>query len=245
MEILAGVSTCVLILTALTVVIRTLALWRRTRGTAELLLSGYLTGATVLGYPLIIASTRIPPDELWPLHLSGLVVMAMGFLCLMLFTVKVFRPDVIWARILVGVGAALWTGIGVAYFLELTGGNPQPVAKLVGINLTNSLSMAAAYFWTAGESLTYHRKLRLRLKLGLVEVAVVNRVLLWGLMSLAAGWAVLISLAGMLNGELLTTSLLPVFSLFGIFHAGCLFLAFHPPGWYRAWLEGRRPAKAG
>ena len=103
MEIFAGLSVGCLILAALVVATKTFALWARTRGLPELLLSLYLSCATVLGYPLMIASTQIPASQMWPLHLAGLVVASVGFICLLFFTLKVFRPEALWARCLVGV----------------------------------------------------------------------------------------------------------------------------------------------
>lgn len=245
MEIFAGLSVCLLILVALFIAIKTLTLWARTRGHPELLLGLYLSCATVLGYPLIIASSRIPPSEMWPLHLGSQVVMSVGFVCLLLFTRKVFRPDALWARGLVGLSVLLLLVGGVAYGIELAGESPRPASQLLGINLLNTTPMVLAYFWTMSESLRYYRQLRLRLRLGLVEAAVVNRVLLWGLMTLAAGVAVVISLVGMWKGSFLTAPLVLLLSFLGIAHAGCLFLAFHPPEGYRLWLERRAAAEAG
>ncbi|HEY8156229.1 MAG TPA: hypothetical protein VII72_19020 [Myxococcota bacterium] len=244
MEIFAGLSVGFLILTAGVVATKTFALWRRTRGLPELLLSLYLSCATVLGYPLMIASTQIPASEMWPLHLAGQVVTSFGFVCLLSFTLKVFRPEALWARGLVGLCLLLFAAGGVAYFVELTGDNPRPAGELIGITLINSTPIALAYFWAMLESMSYYRRLRLRLRLGLAEVAVVNRVLLWGLMSFAAGIAVIISLAGMLAGSFLTAPFVLVLSCLGAVHACCLFLAFHPPGWYRLWLERRAPVEA-
>jgi hypothetical protein len=245
MEVFAGLSVGLLILAALVVATRTFALWRRTRGLPELLLSLYLTGATVLGYPLMIASSRIPPSELWPLHLAGQVVSSSGLACLLFFTLTVFRARDLWARCLVGLSLVLLVVGAVAYFFELTGENPRPVVELVDIMLINSSAIAFAYFWTTIEAFSYYRRLRLRLRLGLTEVVVVNRMLLWGLMTLAAGIAVIISVAGMLAGSFMTAPSVLVLSSLGAFHACCLFLAFHSPRWYRAWLERRAPVAAG
>lgn len=239
MEIFAGSSVLFLVLAALAIVIKTFAVWRRTRGLPELLLGAYLSCATVLGYPLMIASSQIPPSELWPLHLAGQVLMSVGFTCLLFFTLKVFRPEALWARSLVGVSILTFAVGGVSYFSELTGENPRPTGELLALNLIHSTPIAVAYFWTTLESLAYYRQLRLRLRLGLAELAVVNRVLLWGLMTLAAGAAVVISIAGMLVGVFMSPVLVLVLSLLGIVHACCLFLAFNPPGWYLAWLEQR------
>src|SRR5262249_10565518 len=120
---------------------------------------------------------------------------------------------------------------------EVTGENPRPAAELVGINLLTSAPMAVAYFWTTLESLGYYRKLRLRLRIGLADAVVCNRMLLWGLMTLSAGTAVVLNLAAMRPGPFLSAPIVLVSSCLGIVLASCLFLAFHPPGWYRGWLE--------
>jgi hypothetical protein len=239
MEIFAGLSVGVLMLAAFVVVARTYALWFRTRGRPELLLALYLTFATVLGYPLMIASTQVPVSELWPLHAGGQVSLNVGFACLMLFTLKVFRPGVLWARCLVAMTILPFAGASLTYIVQLTGENPRPATELLGINLFSSVPIAVGYFWTTFESLNYHRQLRLRLRLGLAQVVVTNRVLLWGLMSLGAGVAVLINLAGMVAGTFMSAPIVLVSSVLGIFHASCLFLAFHPPRWYTGWLDGR------
>lgn len=244
MEILAGLSFGLLILVALAVVVKTIALWRRTRGLPELLLSGYLLGATVLGYPLMTASTRISPSQAWPLHLAGPIVTETGFLCLLLFTLKIFRPGALWARCALALCCLLWAGSCGLYLIELTGESPRLATELLTINLLTIGPIAFAYLWTTIESLSYYRQLKLRLALGLSEIAVANRMLLWGLMTLAAGIASLISLGGALghaagwtDASLASPALLLVFSVLGLAHACCLFLAFHPPAWYQAWLE--------
>lgn len=236
MEIFAGLSVGLLVLAAFVVAIRTFALWRRTRGLPELLLSLMLLSATVLGYPTIIASTQVPASQMWPLHVCAQALMTFGYACLLLFTLKVFRPDALWARGLVAVTLLLLLAGGSAYFIEVTGENPRPAVELLGIHLLTSTPIAIAYAWTAFESLSYHRQLRLRLRLGLSDVVVVNRVLLWGLMAVSAGLAVLINLVAMLAGSFLNAPIVLVSSSLGIVHASCLFLAFHPPGWYTGWL---------
>jgi hypothetical protein len=239
MEIFAGLSVGLLVLTALVVVIRTYALWLRTRGMPELLLSLYLTFATVVGYPVMVAMTQIPASEAWALHVAAALLSTAGPLCLLLFTLKVFRSGVPWARVLVGL-AILPNVVGcILYVVEVSGPSPRPPGELLGVNFLNTTANAVGYFWATFESLGYHRQLQRRLRLGLVEVAVVNRVLLWGLMTLAAGVAVVINLGAMVAGHFLSPPVVLVSSLLGLAHAVCLFLAFHPPDWYRAWLDAR------
>lgn len=237
MEIFAGLSVGFLILAALFIAIKTFALWLRTRGLPELLLSMMLLCSTVLGYPLAVAMTRIPATEMWWIHAAAQVVMGLGFACLLLFTLKVFRPDDRWATCLVALALLTLVVTTVAYIFEVIGEDPRTPGEMVGLVLSNSVPPAIAYFWTTFESLSYHRRLRLRLRLGLVEAAVANRVLLWGLMTLSAGTALVINMAALAAGSFLTDPVVLVSSLLGVVHAGCLFLAFHPPGWYTVWLE--------
>lgn len=95
------------------------------------------------------------------------------------------------------------------------------------------------YLWSTLESLLYWQQLRRRLRLGLVEPLVANRVLLWGLMSLANCTAIVANVAAMLRGVNFSESplLLSVSSVLGLAQATCLFLAFHAPSWYRAWVD--------
>jgi hypothetical protein len=243
MEIFAGLSVCSLVLIALLVAIKTFATWRRSRGLPELLLGTMLVSATVLGYPLAVVSSQIPPSEMWALHVSSQALFTLGYACLMLFTLRVFRPDTLWATCLAGLMMLALVGGAVAYAIELSGENPRPPGELVGLTLVNSVAIGFAYFWTAFESLRYYRQLQLRLRLGLTEVVVANRVLLWGLMSLAAGVAVIISSAALVAGSFMTPPIILASSALGFVHAGCLFLAFHPPAWYRGWLERRDAAE--
>jgi hypothetical protein len=244
MEIFAGLTVGLLILTALIVATRMFALWRRTRGLPELLLGLMLLCATVLGYPIMIASSLIPPSKMWPLHVAGQVLMSVGFTCLLLFTLKVFRPNALWARCVVALSLLLFVAGGVAYFREVTGENPRPPVELLGVNLLNTVPIAFAYFWTTVESLSYHRRLLLQLRLGLTDVVVTNRVWLWGQMTLAAGVAVIINLAAMLAGSYLSAPIVIVSSGLGLVHACCLLLAFQPPGWYTVWLKRRHALEA-
>src|SRR5215831_10297249 len=97
MEIFAALSVGLLILVSGVVSVRTFALWRRTRGLPELLLTLMLFSGTVLGYPAMIATTQVPASRMWPLHVLANALESFGITCLLLFTLKVFRPQVLWA----------------------------------------------------------------------------------------------------------------------------------------------------
>lgn len=244
MEIFAGLSVAVLVLVALVVVIKTFVLWLRTRGLPELLLGLYLLCATVIGYPLAIAMSLIPASENWLIHALAEVVMSLGWVSLLLFTLNVFRRDASWAKWLVAFSMAFIATGAVAYIREATSADPRAPQELAGFTVIFSVPVAIAYFWTTFEALGYRRQLKLRLRLGLADRAVVNRVFLWGLMALAAGSALVINMAAMLGGSYLSPLVVSISSTLGLAHASCLFLAFHPPAWYARWLERNTPTVA-
>lgn len=237
MKIFAGLSVAVLILAALGVVIKTFSLWLHTRGLPELLLTLYLACATVVGYPLAIAMGMIPPSESWLIHVLAEGVTAVGWASLLFFTLNVFRRDSLWAKWLVALTVAFLGACVAAYIVEVMGPNPRPLEEIPAYAVALSIPAAIASFWTTFESLAYYRQLKLRLRLGLAENGVTNRVLLWGLMMLAAGTALVLNIGTMLTGSYLSPPVVLISSILGLVDASCLFLAFQPPGWYRRWLE--------
>lgn len=237
MLLFAGLSVGLLILVALFVAAKTFALWLRTRELPELLLSGMLISSSGLGYPLVIASTQVPANEMWWLHVGAQAIMNVGYACLLLFTLKVFRAQTLWAKCLVGLLLVVLVAVCVATGIQSSRDDARPMAQLVGLSLMSSAPIMTTYFWTAFESLAYYRRLKLRLRLGLGEVIVANRVLLWGLMCLAAGSAVLLNNASLLMGSFMSPPIVLASSMLGLVHACCLFVAFHPPAWYKSWLE--------
>jgi len=240
MEVLAGLSVVILVLTAAGVAIKTFALWRRSRELPELLLAGMLVGATVTGYPLAVACNQIPATQMPAIHVAYPIAINLGFMFLLLFTLRVFRATSRLALGLVVVCMLMLAGSAVAYILDALGENPSQQGEMVGLSLVNSTPIAIAYFWTTFESLAYYRRLQLQRRLGLGRSGLVaNRLLLWGMMGAAAGIAVVMNAAAMLAGSFMSPAMVSISSLLGLVHAGCLFLAFHPPAWYRGWVEAR------
>jgi hypothetical protein len=242
MQVFAGLSVGLLILAALVVAFKTFGLWLRTRGLPELLLSLYLCFATIIGYPLAIAMSMIPPSESWQVHVVADSVTALGWSALLLFTLNVFRRDSRWARVLVGVllcGIAASVG---AYAAEVTGPDPRTPEQIPGFTAALMVPAAVVFFWTTLEALGYYRRLKLRLRLGLADNAVANRMLLWGLMALADALALVANMLSLLAGSYMSPAIVLISSVLGLFHASCLFLAFHPPGWYTRMLSASAAA---
>lgn len=237
MEIFAGLSVVVLILTALAVAIKTGALWLRTRGLPELLMTLYLSCATVIGYPLAIAMSLIPASESWQIHVAAQGVTAIGWTALLLFTWNVFRRDAVWAGWLVGLVVLSIVAVVGMYVHEVMSPAPRTPQEIPGFTASLSVPVSITYFWTAIEAFAYHAQLKRRLRLGLVEPSVANRTLLWGLMSLSSGIALCINVAGLLVGLYMSPPIVVISSILGLVQAICLFLGFHAPKWYTRWLE--------
>jgi hypothetical protein len=197
-----------LILTALIVSIKTFALWLRTRELPELLLSTMLVPSTVIGLPLAIACAMIPASEMLPMHIVYPLIISPGFACLLFFTPNVSSPKALWAQSLTGATRLMIVGSVVAYLIEVSGESSRKPQEMLGLRLVDSGAIAVTCFWTTFESLSYYRQLRRQLRLGLADRLVVNRVLLWGLMGLAAGIAVVLDAGGMLMRSFMQASTL-------------------------------------
>jgi len=244
MEVFAALSVSVLILTALFISIKTFGLWRRTRLLPELLLTLMLFTDTVVGYPLAVACHVIPPAEARALHIAYTTVFNGGLVFLLLFNQRVFRPNSGWAVGLVIFTALLNAACATAYIAEVLKPNPRSLNDLPVLWAVNSAAIAIPYFWTTIEALATRARLRRQLHLGLTNATVVDRTLLWALMGLSAGVAVIINLVGALTGAVGNPLIEATSSLLGLVHAGCLFLAFHPVGWYRRWVTSRYAAES-
>jgi hypothetical protein len=244
-EILAGLTVACLIVNAMFVAIKTLALWFRTRELPELLLSTMLFSVTVIGYPIALVCMWIPAKQFVPIHIAYTLTINGGFACLLFFTLRVFRPNVGWAKWIVGLTLAMLGASAVLYTTEVLGDDPRPLSELPGLGLLNIFAVAIAYFWTTFESLSYYRRLKLRLRIGLADAVVANRMLLWGLMTLSAGIAVVINTVALLQGSMMAPLIVALSSGLGLVHAGCLFFAFHSPAWYQSWIRQRSAVEVG
>jgi hypothetical protein len=99
------------------------------------------------------------------------------------------------------------------------------------------------YVWTACEAFRYHAAMRRRVKLGLADVTVANRFLLWALMASCASVGVLHSTVALaLRVDMLDPVLLLASTATGLGQAIPLVLAFAPPRAYLAWVRGQAAA---
>ena len=221
-----------------------LRLARRTGELPELALGLAYLGVGALGYPMGLLSVLPGMPELVARTLFAFSQLAtgVGSAAVFVFTQSVFRPDSRWARGLVRLAAlvlAFQTALDVARAIQ---GDPAQFAVPdLGFSLRQGIT-AFSYAWTAAEALRYRALLVRRLALGLAEVEVVNRFLLWAIAGLGAfagsSTMSVVSLTGVKPFE--DPLALGAVGLGGLVAAFCTALAFTPPRAYLAWVRARR-----
>jgi len=164
---------------------RLLLLARRTRQLPETALGLALALAGTLGWALLFLSSQgegaLGLPATW-LRGAGILSTALGSAGLWVFTWRVFRPDATWARALcaAGIAAAL---VGVAGE-GLAGGFARDQRGLwfwLGF-----AGRSLPFGWASVESFGYYRRMQRQAVLGLGDVGVQRRLLLWGVGSGAA-----------------------------------------------------------
>jgi hypothetical protein len=220
--------------------------WRSREAPALLLALGYLL-AGLIGWGLLLLGTSLGERgadvhaAARVLQTVGLLGMNIGTLAIAIFCWRVFDKTSPWRRALVLVLAVVLAADFVHH--AITGTFVLPASspwKWPGV-----AGRIATYVWMAGAGFHYYVLLRRRLRFGLVEPFVVNRVLLWGLVGAATAlYGFTVSLGTVLG---IWDSLRPLLLAMTIVLNGggavCAFLAFSPPARYLAWLQ-RRDARS-
>jgi len=171
--------------------------------------------------------------------LLSMLMSAGGLAAVNVFTRRAFRPHELWSAALMwGIPLAmficgLWQvfGPGTLVFVT-TGSGPWSGNTYLGL---------VTMLWAGGEALAHYSLLRKRLKLGLADPIVANRMFLWGFSifaaaSISASTLVLQALGYNVAGTALGTLLV---GPLGLVSASGLALAFWPPKAYLAWVQAR------
>jgi hypothetical protein len=241
--------------------------WRARRGESgpEIWLSGYfLCGAFLSSLVNIVlysslgeAGLAISP-EAFSIALTGSAfATGVAGTCVYVFNWKTFRAGSPGARALVigaaGVFAATWA------FQAATGRFVLVVMPGAAFWIERSVFFGG-FAWAAAESFRYHASLRRRLRIGLAEPVVVNRLWLWGAWASATGLLALSELVARVayvwtTGEtqlVLVDRAMPIIvatvattSIVGSFAVASLWLTFFPSRRYLAWIARRQPVGAG
>jgi hypothetical protein len=224
------------VLASLVVGVRLLRLAARTRELPELAIGLSLLLMGGLGYPLTMVARlakRLPDETRIALMAASIALMLVGALAIVLFSWRVFRPGSAWARRAM-IGFALLLVACIAG--QALGPGLRPVAlhnEGLGYRIF-MLALGGGMGWAAAESLAWAARLRRRVRLGLADPVVANRMGLWGAGMTASTLISVISqtmgflgidFAGSLVGAAVTAPL-------GLVAAICMALAFVPPDAY-------------
>ena len=251
--VLAGVSQIAYLAVAFGVGGVLFARGRRSGEWTQWLLGLHLVLSMGVGYLLTCAGTvaaefgmSMPPAVLAVVLTVGYASSSAGLSTTLHFTRRVFRPGRGAAfAFCVASGTAIWLG-WLGYVV--TGGVAHGRFEGTWYWVMTS-GMFACNAWVAFEPVRYYAQLRRRVRLGLCEPIVAERMLLWGLGSVARASMVLM---GPITARHLQTlgdsqaarlsagaSVLVLTSLLGLLTASAYWLAFEPPRAYVRWVEQR------
>jgi hypothetical protein len=216
--------------------VRLLRVAARTRQAPELSMGLALVSSGAIGFPLLIASQAIatgsaPSLTTHLLSAFGSAFTFVGYVGLMIGTWRIYRPAAQWPRAALAIGSLVVVAACATTFAtrDATPGGTREIALWTGVAVG-----IATFGWSAGESFALYGQLQRRARIGLVEPAVVNRVLLWGIGSLAAfamsGYGLL---TRVVLGPVESDGMRLVSSALGMIAAVAIWLAFFPPAAYR------------
>ena len=195
MQAFAGLSLLAIGIVTLTVGVRLLLVWRRTRQLPELAFGiGFVSGS--LGSALAQIGQRL----LW--KDAGAVATALNAACftlqvvgtIFLFVViwRVFRPNRLWAQNLCWTAAVV---LGVSLGLRLESGELAEARIETSGMLVFFASRLFLFAWSSFESFRYHAMLKRRLALGLADPLAAQQIFFWGLAGVAT-WGVMAVITG-------------------------------------------------
>jgi hypothetical protein len=255
MIILLLISTLASLTASLVLGVRLLRLATRTRELPEAFMGSAFLLAGVVGYILMLIGAAggkaMPPALAEKFFFSGYGLISLGVVLTYLFIWRVFRPASGVAKIFV-IFAAIATLV-TAHPIALPGMQEQG-ARIPGFWgvalfwLGHSLRIGVG-LWGTIEAGGYYLALRRRLRLGLADPIVANRILLWTIASI--GGAVIFLSTAIANAtavsdatggameEVMGIGQILVISSVAFIVAGCQWFAFLPPRRYLAWLARR------
>ena len=250
-QLVAALGNVLFVGAIMTISIRLLLLWRRTRQWPELLISSGFLLLALLGFPLLGLSGLAEPT-IGAVHAPtlaiGLAALAASIVLLHAFTWQVFRPHASWARLFVLANAIAATAVAVLFLRAVVTAPPDSVSLEVHgpWSLAVRLLFQVWYVWVGIESLLEWSRARKRMALGLSDPVSVNRFALWGSMGnvLALNGAVAMVLEA--RGMSPMNDALPAIwlGLNGAVAGVLMFLTFVPPAGYVEWIQRRHTARA-
>ena len=248
MQVLVGIGFAAFFIASLTVGVRLLMLWWRTRQLPELLIGIGVLGIGPIGFGFAVIAEMIrqhQPAAAPPMFGISLLAVGIGAFSVFVFNWRVYHPNNKGVQLLVwiagaGLTAAWLSDVVLAGFHNPYDFTPQYVCR--------SLLQVSCLLWGSAEAFRYGFKLRRRLRLGLADPVVANRFFLWGVGAGAAGMGSLIGVAA----QAITG--MPVFdvpwlmlssSLHGLVAAIAMWFAFVPPARYLSRLRRLASVQSG
>jgi hypothetical protein len=242
MQLIAALGGLAFIVSSLVTGARLLGVARRTRELPEFVLGFGLFLMGGLGYPLTLLGefgAFLPNDARAGLIAANQACTVVGITLFSFFTARVFRPHSTLARVYVVAAGAAFCLIFVHRAVTLgfaplsQGGQSQPIPHVI----LTVLSLG----WAGIESLLYYGLLRKRLRLGLADPVLVDRMRLWAVGMLCA--MLLTGISGVLNALHIpfneTTAGVLTVGVMGSVSAGSIWLAFFPPAVYVRLVRAR------
>ena len=236
MQLLAAFGGLSFVAASFLVGLRLVLLARRTRQFPEFAIGTALTLMGGVGYPLTAIARMAPAlsdDSRVSLFVVSLWLTWIGTVLLACFNMRVFRPGEGWARILVTALALLLVGSFVLQ--SFSPGLRVGAFRNQGLGLRLFMcGLAVPLAWGTYESLRYWALLQKRVRLGLADPVVADRMRLWGI---AEGSACVINvsttIAALFGVDFAVASVgALVIAPLGILAAVSTWFAFIPPAAY-------------
>jgi len=198
-----------------------------------------------LGSLLYSISELIDLESLWtPLNFSGRLAYVVAFVLVALFTRRVFRPEQRWGYGIVGATLLLFaSGVGgSAASGDWVGFSPSS-----GWYWLEWVGYCVPATWTAIEATREHLQARRRVRVGLCEPLVCNRMLLWaifGALQIASNLVAAGQYAAYERDGAFTAGWDALYSAVSISALLMMWVAFFPPAFYRRWVTASVPAES-
>ena len=234
-------------LASVVVGIRLVLLARRTRELPELMIGSCFLSGGAIGYPASVAVVLMPPGFLAaakPVAWAAAVGLAVAAACMLVAWWRIYHPASRWAPWAVSLWSALLAAVCVIQAV-------RPVAEIaIGASPWAPLRVivqGGAYAAIAWSGFRYHALLRRRLRLGLADPVITNRIWLWNIAASAVTLQYSYSLAAPYLDSLFdAVSAAPAFvGTLGVLIAVCITHAFYPPQGYLRWIKRRAGVEAG
>lgn len=245
MQVIAAIGGLSFILASLVTGARLLLVARRTRELPELTLGLGLFLMGGLGYPMTLLAEfgTFMPDAARAAFLAANVLSGViGLSLFAFFTARVFRAEsrpamaAVWVIGALFCAAFLYRAFAIGFAPIALGGSPPMIL--------HSVVTVVTLGWAGVESLLVYNQLRKRMRLGLTEPVVVNRMWLWAqgmfcAMALTGISSACASLGIPFNQ---TTAGILIIGIMGSIAAGSIWFAFFPPNAYMRWIRASSAA---